>query len=319
MRIGSIMNGEPSYKPLVSVIIPNYNHAPFLKERINSVLNQSYRNFEVILLDDCSTDNSREIIDSYRGHEKISHIEYNITNSGSTFKQWQKGLKFAQGEWIWLAESDDVADINFINELIVETDAEMVYCNSQIIDADSSPSTIYGFTHMPFKGSYPFFSHNFTSNAREFLLQWMLKDNFIPNASAVLFKRTLLNEHVKDIEMFTTMGKLKLVGDWYFWLNLLLKATLISYNAQGLNYFRQHSTNVRLSTVKNSFTEIKYILRILKQHRLPITFTVETYLYRYFHRNKDSRFTFSERLELLLNAWRFGFLWLYIKNALKYH
>ena len=313
------MNGEPSYKPLVSVIIPNYNHAPFLKERIDSVLNQSYRNFEVILLDDCSTDNSREIIDSYRGHEKISHIEYNITNSGSTFKQWQKGLKFAQGEWIWLAESDDVADINFINELIVETDAEMVYCNSQIIDADSSPSTIYGFTHMPFKGSYPFFSHNFTSNAREFLLQWMLKDNFIPNASAVLFKRTLLNEHVKDIEMFTTMGKLKLVGDWYFWLNLLLKATLISYNAQGLNYFRQHSTNVRLSTVKNSFTEIKYILRILKQHRLPITFTVETYLYRYFHRNKDSRFTFSERLELLLNAWRFGFLWLYIKNALKYH
>ena len=319
MRIGSIMNGEPSYKPLVSVIIPNYNHAPFLKERINSVLNQSYRNFEVILLDDCSSDNSQEIIDSYRGHEKISHIEYNITNSGSTFKQWQKGLKFAQGEWIWLAESDDVADINFINELIVETDAEMVYCNSQIIDADSSPSTIYGFTHMPFKGSYPFFSHNFTSNAREFLLQWMLKDNFIPNASAVLFKRTLLNEHVKDIEMFTTMGKLKLVGDWYFWLNLLLKATLISYNAQGLNYFRQHSTNVRLSTVKNSFTEIKYILRILKQHRLPITFTVETYLYRYFHRNKDSRFTFSERLELLLNAWRFGFLWLYIKNALKYH
>ena len=312
------MNGEPSYKPLVSVIIPNYNHAPFLKERIDSVLNQTYKNIELILLDDCSTDNSREIIESYRGHEKISHIEYNITNSGSTFKQWQKGLKFAQGEWIWLAESDDVADINFINELIVETDAEMVYCNSQIIDADSSPSTIYGFTHMPFKESYPCFAQNFTTNPLDFIKNWMLKDNFIPNASAVLFKKALLNEQVKDIEMFTTMGKLKLVGDWYFWLNLLLKTTLISYNAQGLNYFRQHSTNVRLSTVKNSFTEIKYILRILKQHRLPITFTVETYLYRYFHRNKDSRFTFSERLELLLNAWRFGFLWLYIKNAVKY-
>lgn len=312
------MNGEPSYKPLVSVIIPNYNHAPFLKERIDSVLNQTYKNIEVILLDDCSSDNSREIIESYRGHEKISHIEYNTTNSGSTFKQWEKGINIAKGEWIWIAESDDVSDINFINELILETDAEMVYCNSQIIDAYSNPATIYGFTHMPFKKSYPCFAQNFTTNPIDFIKNWMLKDNFIPNASAVLFKKTLLNEQVKDIEMFNTMGKLKLVGDWYFWLNLLLKASLISYNAQGLNYFRQHSTNVRLSTIKNSFTEIKYILRILKQHRLPITFTVETYLYRYFHRNKDSRFTFSERLELLLNAWRFGFLWLYIKNAVKY-
>ncbi|MCF8220781.1 MAG: glycosyltransferase [Cryomorphaceae bacterium] len=312
------MNGEPSYKPLVSVIIPNYNHAPFLKERIDSVLNQTYKNIEVILLDDCSSDNSREIIESYRGHEKISHIEYNTTNSGSTFKQWEKGINIAKGEWIWIAESDDVSDINFINELILETDAEMVYCNSQIIDAYSNPATIYGFTHMPFKKSYPCFAQNFTTNPIDFIKNWMLKDNFIPNASAVLFKKTLLNEQVKDIEMFNTMGKLKLVGDWYFWLNLLLKSSLISYNAQGLNYFRQHSTNVRLSTIKNSFTEIKYILRILKQHRLPITFTVETYLYRYFHRNKDSRFTFSERLELLLNAWRFGFLWLYIKNAVKY-
>jgi glycosyltransferase involved in cell wall biosynthesis len=312
------MDGEPSYKPLVSVIIPNYNHAAYLNERIDSVLNQTFRDFEVIVLDDCSTDNSREIIESYRGHEKISHIEYNEVNSGSTFIQCKKGLDLAQGDWIWIAESDDVADINFINELIVETDAEIVYCNSQIIDASSNPATLYGFTHMPFKESYPFFAQNFTTNPIDFIKNWMLKDNFIPNASAVLFKKTLLNEQVKGLEMFTTMGKLKLVGDWYFWLNLLLKASLISYNTQSLNHFRQHSTNVRLSTVKNSFTEMKFILRILKQHRLPIKFTVETYLYRYFQRNKDTRFTFSERLELLLNAWRFGFLGLYIKNAVKY-
>jgi glycosyltransferase involved in cell wall biosynthesis len=104
------MDGEPSYKPLVSVIIPNYNHAAYLNERIDSVLNQTFRDFEVILLDDCSTDNSREIIESYRGHEKISQIEYNEVNSGSTFIQWKKGLDLAQGDWIWIAESDDVAD-----------------------------------------------------------------------------------------------------------------------------------------------------------------------------------------------------------------
>ena len=62
---------------MVSVIIPNYNHAPFLVERIESVLNQSYPDFEVIILDDCYTDSSKEIIEKYRNNPKISQIIYN--------------------------------------------------------------------------------------------------------------------------------------------------------------------------------------------------------------------------------------------------
>ena len=52
----------PKQNPLVSVIIPNYNHARYLRERIESVLGQTYQNIEVILLDDASTDSSKEII-----------------------------------------------------------------------------------------------------------------------------------------------------------------------------------------------------------------------------------------------------------------
>ena len=97
----------------VSVIIPNYRHALYLKERIDSVLEQTYRDFEVIILDDCSPDDSREIIETYRTREKIAHIVYNERNSGSTFMQWQKGFDLAQGEYIWIAESDDFADPGF--------------------------------------------------------------------------------------------------------------------------------------------------------------------------------------------------------------
>jgi len=89
---------------LVSVIIPNYNHSLFLGERIDSVLNQRYQNFEVILLDDGSTDNSREIIEKYRGLEKVKHIVYNQKNSGNAFVQWNKGVELAMGEWVWIAE-----------------------------------------------------------------------------------------------------------------------------------------------------------------------------------------------------------------------
>ncbi|HEY6502332.1 MAG TPA: glycosyltransferase family 2 protein, partial [Chitinophagaceae bacterium] len=99
-----------------SVIIPNYNHSTFLKQRIDSVLNQTYPGFELIILDDCSSDNSRGVIETYRGHEKISHIIYNERNSGSPFLQWKKGIGLTGNDWIWIAESDDFADPSFLQE-----------------------------------------------------------------------------------------------------------------------------------------------------------------------------------------------------------
>ena len=61
--------------PLISVIIPNYNHSKYLEQRLESVFNQTYTNFEVILLDDCSTDASREILERFAKHEKVSGQE----------------------------------------------------------------------------------------------------------------------------------------------------------------------------------------------------------------------------------------------------
>src|SRR5436190_523139 len=128
--------------PLVSVVIPNYNHAEYLKQRIDSVLTQTYADIEVIILDDCSTDNSRAIIESYRGHEKISHIVFNEQNSGNTFQQWDKGIQLTKGEYIWIAESDDWCEITLletiINGLQQNTDCVLGYCQSYgINDYDS--------------------------------------------------------------------------------------------------------------------------------------------------------------------------------------
>ena len=127
--------------PLVSVIIPNYNHAPYLKQRIESVLNQTYQDFEVIILDDCSTDNSRDIIENYKTNSKIKNIIYNRQNSGSTFKQWDKGIAEATGDYIWIAESDDYCETDFIEKIIgeINNDAEIVlaYTQSKIVDENN--------------------------------------------------------------------------------------------------------------------------------------------------------------------------------------
>ncbi len=71
--------------PFVSVILPNYNHAKYLPQRIESILNQTYQNFELIILDDCSSDNSREVIERYKDNPRISKIIFNEKNSGSRF------------------------------------------------------------------------------------------------------------------------------------------------------------------------------------------------------------------------------------------
>src|SRR5881394_4400235 len=103
--------------PTVTVIVPNYNHARFLRKRIDSVLGQTYPDFEVILLDDFSTDGSREILESYANHAKVT-MEFNAQNSGTVFKQWNKGVRMARGRYIWMAESDDFADPRFLARMV---------------------------------------------------------------------------------------------------------------------------------------------------------------------------------------------------------
>ena len=104
--------------PTVSVIVPNYCHAPYLEQRIESILQQTFQDFELILLDDCSTDGSREILERYRNHPKVSGIFYNERNSGSPFKQWKKGLSKATGDYVWIAESDDFSSPCFLERCV---------------------------------------------------------------------------------------------------------------------------------------------------------------------------------------------------------
>ena len=79
-------------KPLVSVILPNYNHSAYLRERIDSILTQEFQDFELIILDDRSTDDSVAVINGYKAHPRVSHIIVNEQNTGNTFIQWERGI-----------------------------------------------------------------------------------------------------------------------------------------------------------------------------------------------------------------------------------
>src|SRR5215472_5279718 len=130
----SATDGQPvTGSPKVSVVVPNYNHARFLRQRLGSIVEQTYQDFELILLDDCSTDDSRTILEEYM-HDARVRLEFNQTNSGNAFKQWNRGMTLAQGEYVWVAESDDYADPQLLERLVTVLDANpavmLAYCRS---------------------------------------------------------------------------------------------------------------------------------------------------------------------------------------------
>ena len=85
--------------PLVNVVVPNYNYKRYLNLRIQSILQRPDPDrFELILLDDASTDGSEEVLSDYQNHAKVSHILLNEHNTGNPFKQWFKGMQLAKGK-----------------------------------------------------------------------------------------------------------------------------------------------------------------------------------------------------------------------------
>ncbi|HFK5586653.1 glycosyltransferase [Elizabethkingia anophelis] len=228
-------------QPKISVIIPNYNHSAFLVERIESVLNQSYDNFEVIILDDCSKDNSREIIEKYRTHPKISHIVFNQVNSGSTFQQWNRGIDLCESEIIWIAESDDVAEPNFLEEVMKPLSNENIvlsYSQSNKIDSEGMITGSWRdqtITHLTN------FDEDFIFDGKKFIYNDLIHRNVIPNASAVLFKKSAFYKVGKaDVDI-------KYNSDWLLWLKILTIGDVAFIKAP-LNKFRYHSSSVIMTS-----------------------------------------------------------------------
>jgi hypothetical protein len=225
--------------PKVSVIIPNYNHAQFLRQRIDTVLAQTYRDFEVILLDDYSTDDSRTILQGYANDPRVA-LEFNEKNSGSTFKQWNKGVRLARGEYIWIAESDDYADNRLLGTLVKvldqEPDVVFAYCRSWRMDEHGQKHAFDDLGMNLFDRQR--WAADFRVDGREECQKYFVRKTPVTNASAVVFRKTAY-ERVGGAD-----ETMVLCGDWKLWAAMGFEGR-IAYVSQPLNYFRTHDSSVR--------------------------------------------------------------------------
>lgn len=222
-----------------SVIIPNFNHGKYLEARILSVLNQSYKNFELILLDDNSTDNSREIIANYQQHTQVSHVFFNEQNSGSPFQQWKKGINAANADWIWIAESDDLADPSFLAEAAntIQNHPEVgcYYNDSYIINEKGNKEEKVSAIKNNFFETNKW-SSSYYANGKDELNVCLKFLCTVNNTSALVFRKEIFTATQEQVIGY------RYYGDWFFFINALLQCD-IYYNHKPLSSYRNHSSN----------------------------------------------------------------------------
>jgi glycosyltransferase involved in cell wall biosynthesis/GT2 family glycosyltransferase len=218
----------------VSVIVPNYNHAHYMPDRLGSLLAQTVPPDEIIFLDDCSADDSLTVAASILQAGNVPYtIVPNQTNSGCVFRQWIKGIDLAANELVWIAESDDSVEPDFLERLLPAFDKPEVmiaFGHIQYIDANSKPNSdldgyFNGFEHFSWHKStvvpaYKAFQRDFTLR------------NIIPNASGAVFHKPRLT--AAEIER---LYEYRFAGDWYFYA-LVLRGGAIALRHRARSLFR---------------------------------------------------------------------------------
>ena len=228
-------------KYLVSVVVPSYNHATFLEKRLDSILSQTYPNFEVIILDDCSTDNSMDILYKYRNDPRVSSIIQNESNSGSPFAQWKNGLALCKGDLVWIAESDDACADTFLDELVdfyQKNDLVMAFSLSKRLD---STGTLCETIQKSIIKDIIMEGKDYISN----------HISLITNASSAIFSR------ICALKIDNNYYDYKGTGDWLFWSGIAKQGN-VGVLAKPLNYYRVHdnSTTTKMFSNGRDFEEL---------------------------------------------------------------
>ena len=233
---------DPSLKR-VSAVIPNYNYQNYIADRIHSVFSQTYPIYQILLLDDQSTDQSLERIETYVGASgREIDFEINDSNSGSPFAQWRKGVDQAQGEFVWIAEADDLCDAGFLQAVLSRpSEFDMAVTDSKQIDENGTllaDSYNYYYSE-PMKAAL---GNQNLQEGKEFYRQCMSVKNQILNVSAVVFKTASLDAAMDRV--YDELLGYKVAGDWRLYFEILRqKDAKIRLIDSGLNIHRRHQNS----------------------------------------------------------------------------
>jgi len=215
--------------PTVSILIPSYNHARFLAQTIESVLSQSYTDFELIIIDDGSVDNSREIIQQYSEREKRIKSWFHEQNKGIAYT-FNEGLRRAQGKYIALLGSDDLWFFDKLEKqvaLLEKNENLVVWSEGEIIDA-TGKATGELFTQR----------HHATKKRKSgTIFEELLQGNYIFGSSVIVKRENAMNVKFNE--------SLQYLNDFLFEVELAEKYPFY-FVSTPLAQYRIHGENITL-------------------------------------------------------------------------
>lgn len=247
----------------ISVVVPNYNYAKYLPQRLGSILAQDYPIYELIVLDDRSPDNSVEVLHSFLASaRRMANVIVNETNSGSVFKQWEKGTQLARGDYVWIAEADDGCTSSFLADMVARftSSTTIGFCDSSQVDSEGKvTANSYGYYYHDLRPN-PMAS-SFTMDGKDFVQSVLSVKNVIMNVSSTLIDREAL-AGVFERERENILSY-KVAGDWYIYVCLLSEAGAeICYTHKSNNVHRRHAVSVTHELDKRRhFEEIEKVQR----------------------------------------------------------
>lgn len=258
--------------PLVSIVIPVYNRENYIKDAIDSSLSQTYENIEIIVVDNCSTDHSWEVIGSYK-NDKLRAFR-NETNLGPVLN-WRRGIELSRGEFVKLLFSDDQISDNFVEECVKKFDNETAFVLSpeqRLIDGEISPQRNYEKDRYSkkeyFRSLYSHFSKDFP----------------VSPGAALFRKKDIEEAFVMEIP---TMGELDPMKngagiDLLIYMVIANRYSSVSISSEARAFFRVHGgsfTSSNRDIAHYYFRAMIYFLPYIKDRKCKDLF--KFYLSRY--------------------------------------
>ena len=214
---------------IVDIIVPNYNKGKYLEECINSILDQTFINWTLYLIDDCSNDNSKIILDKYKNKKQINIIELK-KNKGPSFCR-NLGMRLSNSKYLSFLDSDDIWTKNKLKEQInfmTEYHHNFTYSDYTPFIIRNNKYVYKKGTKLKMKFSYEDFIHNSSINS-----------------STMIISRKILGTN--------KFKKLELLEDYLFKCDILKKNHLAMKFDKNLAYYRILPNNRSSSKLKNIF------------------------------------------------------------------
>jgi glycosyltransferase involved in cell wall biosynthesis len=257
-------------RPKVSVIVPNYNYAQHIEQRLRSIFDQTFPPSEIIVLDDASTDDSVARIEAMMPASPVPiRLVRNAQNSGSVFKQWIKGIRLAAGDLVWVAEADDYCEPTLLAALahaFCRSDTALAYAQTVFVDADGA--TLYdGINHTANIDADKWTASYFRTGSDEIRDTLSIR-NSIVNASAAIFRKDLFLCLLADGGEAELTG-FTVAGDWYAYVRMLEHGS-IHFHCEPLNRQRRHAANATSARRGQLFEEVLRVQKFVAD-RHPVT------------------------------------------------